>query len=188
MKTALDKVKGYQIAALRKVEKELTHKHNWFATIIIGRVLALYPKIKEVQPDITSLWFNMGGWGFMGLINGNYKGEEDEPVKDNDWDFVDYVLNPDTYTYEAPVNAAIIEIVELCNYFVDCGEDHGHLFAEEGLNFSTMISEIDQDGVIFRREIAPKTPFGHEPLADTEASEFVAMLKLAGIPYRFQII
>ena len=183
MKT-LDKLKKQQVALIDKATTFIYDGELPMVVAVIKRLITLLPQIQKVQPDITGYYFGMGGGWFRGVVHG-YQTEDNTPYDMNANDLSDYLGDPKGYDYEANVNAAMYEALELIKYFVFFENDHYNLLQPEGLNASTMIDEIKGDVVIFERDEVVNSPFGHEPKATTENSKFYKMLVKAGIKTQF---
>lgn len=157
---------------LRQAREKATEK---YAIQVIQKLVSLFKKVQKVQPKITGLNFGMGSWGFDGKATGHYT--DDNPIEIVDIDnytLKRYLIEGNgKFIVSMPVNKELIETAELCEYFVD--------YSGKGLNYSTMISGIDHRGVIFIREVKPKSNFGHESKATLLKSTLYRNLKKAGV-------
>jgi len=131
------------------------------AVPIISRIIELFKDVKEIHPKLTGVSYGMGHWSFNGKATGKYldceiSEGEDNTATINGIDFSYYVLKDGrNYVATFTVTEGLKEIAELSNLLVDT----------KGLNYSTYIDVINETGVIFYREIEPKSIFGHEPLS-----------------------
>ena len=157
---------------VRQARAKVTEK---YAIQVIKRIVALFPTVQEIQPKLTGVHFAMGGWSFNGKAIGHYNDELPENITETDEHTLRGILSEglNKYVFTTPLNKEIKETAELANYLVD--------YSGKGLNYSTMIDEIDHRGVIFKREVNPKSPFGHEPKATLLKSSLYKNLKKAGV-------
>lgn len=168
----MNKFIAYNYQKVIQARERATEK---YAIQVIKKIVALFPQAQKIQPKITGLNFGMGSWGFDGKAIGHYNDEN--PIEKTDID--NYTLKRyliegnDRFVVTMSVNKELKETAELCEYLVD--------YSENGLNYSTMIDGVDHRGVIFIREVKPKSPFGHEPKATLLKSSLYKNLKKAGV-------
>jgi hypothetical protein len=184
----LHKLKREQAALIKRAERLVIDGELPMVATVIKRLIELLPEIQKLHPDITGFWFGMGRGGFKGVAHVLVfeVGEVTEPYDVDGVDLIDYLKDPKSYSYKAEVNDAMYEAAALIDYFVFYEDDNLNLFQSDGLNASTMIDEIRNGVVIFERDEVVTSPFGHEPKGATESSKFFKLLRMLGIPTKFE--
>lgn len=158
------------IEQLVEEAKQVTHEREINITVsFIEKMVELFSKIQEVQPTIEKVGFGMGAWYFYGHAVGKYTDDGEEAIIDDD-SFAHYIKEGgENYVVEVPINEACFEFVKLADHFVD--------YSGDGLNASTLIDGISSEGVIFEREVEPKSFFGHPPLSSLLSSYLFKRIK-----------
>ena len=157
---------------VRQARAKVTEK---YAIQVIKKIVELFSDVQKIQPKLTGMHFGMGGWSFNGKATGHYNDELPENIREIDEFALRGILSEglNKYVFTTPLNKEIKETALLADYLVD--------YSGKGLNYSTMIDGIDHRGVIFKREVSPKSPFGHEPKATLIISSLYKNLKKAGV-------
>ena len=148
--------------------KQITHEREINIIVsFIEKMVELFPKIREVQPTIEKVGFDMGTWYFYGHAEGKYIDEDEVGILDGSA-FQDYLSDEsDGYVVVVPTNKECFKFAKLASNFVDV----------DGLNASTLIDCISDDGVVFEREVEPKSAFGHPPVASLLSSHLFKRIK-----------
>jgi hypothetical protein len=142
------------------------------AAPVIGRIIDRFKEMKQIHPGITRINYGMGSWSFSGTFEAVH--EDEEGTFTADASELEYcIINAKVFVTE--ITDGMREIVALSDYLVDS--------SDSGLNYSTMLDQVDERGVIFYREVSPGSPFGHEPKADFIKSALYKQIVKLNIPH-----
>lgn len=135
----------------------------------------LFKDLKNLHPEVEKICFGMGSWYMTGRVYGHYNDNQEElTYQDNLYFLKEYMLEKgEGFSFNTPFNDSMYELATLCEYFVDW---------KEGLNASTLIDFIDQDGIGFEREENPSSVFGYPPLSALLNSQLYKTLVDFNIP------
>ncbi len=116
-------------------EEEVSRLDTKHALEIIELIIETFKKVKKIQPLLKCCYFGNGAWSIEGIGKG--VGLEDGEIVEIE-DFKDYIKCEEYSVIDTPFNKSCTDLVELCDYLVD----------ENGLNCSTIISEINEKGTV----------------------------------------
>lgn len=144
------------------------------------RVCELYPHIKLVQPNITSIESGMGSWSFNGKGIA-YSTEEEckgDLVEIEDVRIYDVVkLRGLSDWYSLPINNELVEVVELMDFITEVNQ----------LNCSTWQHGFNESGVMFlySNSSNQNNPFATPNKKYWEEGDYYKRLKKIGAPIVF---